>query len=150
MLRKTRRKMSTIERAIAIAAEAHTGQFDKAGAPYIFHVLRVMLAVETLDERMAAVLHDVVEDTSWTLDRLSGEGFSDEVVQAIDSVTRRTGETYEGFVARAGKNPLGRRVKLADLADLADNSDLRRIAAPTAEDYARIERYRLAMEKLAA
>ncbi len=138
--------MSTIERAIAIAAEAHTGQVDKAGAPYIFHVLRVMLAVETLDERIAAVLHDVVEDTSWTLDQLSGEGFSDEVVQAIDSVTRRTGETYEEFVARAGKNPLGRRVKIADLAD---NSDLRRIAAPTAEDYARIERYRLAMEQLA-
>lgn len=138
--------MSTIERAIGIAAEAHAGQVDKAGAPYIFHVLRVMLAVETLDERMVAALHDVVEDTSWTFDRLREEGFSDEVVQAIESVTRRSGETYEEFVVRAGENPLGRRVKLADLAD---NSDLRRIAAPKAEDYARIERYRLAMEQLA-
>ena len=137
--------MSTIERAVVIASEAHAGQVDKGGEAYIFHALRVMLSVETAAERIVAVLHDVVEDSSWSLEQLRAEGFSEEVVQAIDSLTRRAGETYEGFVARAGGNPIGRRVKLADLTD---NCDLRRIGRPTLEDHARIERYRRAIKQL--
>ena len=133
--------MSTLERAIAIAAHAHAGQVDKAGACYILHPLRVMLRLDTPAERMAAVLHDLVEDTAWTLEQLRAEGFPTEVVDAVDALTRRPGESYEAFVQRAGAHPIGRRVKLADIAD---NLDLGRIAAPTERDHARLERYRRA------
>jgi len=134
--------MSTLERAIAIAAEAHTGVVDKAGAPYILHPLRVMLGVSTLDERMVAVMHDVVEDTPWTLERLRAEGFSEAVIAGLDAVTKRTGEDYDLFVRRAAANAIGRRVKLADLTD---NLDLSRIANPTEKDFTRIEKYRRAV-----
>ena len=135
--------MSTLERAIAIAAEGHAGRVDKAGAPYILHPLRVMLAVTTNDERIVAVLHDVVEDCAeWTFDRLRGEGFSNDVIAALYSVTERVGEDYMDFVQRAAANPVGRRVKLADLAD---NCDLARIAAPVQRDFDRIAKYHRAI-----
>ena len=139
--------MSTLERAIALAATAHAGQTDKAGAPYILHVLRVMLRCETNEERMAAVMHDMVEDCGWTLDQLRAEGFPEPVVEAVDAVTRRDGETYEDFVLRAKLHPIGRRVKLADLAD---NSDLSRLPEVTARDHARLEKYRRAMDALSS
>jgi (p)ppGpp synthase/HD superfamily hydrolase len=136
--------VSTLERAIAIAAEAHAGQVDKAGAPYVLHPLRMMLRVTSNDERVVAVLHDVCEDCpGWTLDRLRAEGFPDHVIDALRSVTKRDGEDYEGFVRRAAANPIGRRVKLADLED---NCDLSRIAAPTQRDFERIEKYQRAIE----
>lgn len=137
--------MSTLERAIAIAAQAHAGQTDKAGAPYILHPLRMMLTLETEAERIVAVLHDVVEDTPVTLDDLRAERFTDEILAALESVTRRDGEDYEAFVLRAGQNPIGRRVKLADLRD---NSDISRIPAPTEKDYGRLEKYRRAIATL--
>src|SRR5690349_12469488 len=93
--------MADLEEAIRIAVEAHRGQKDRAGAPYILHPLRMMLRVQTDAERMAAVLHDVVEDTDWTLDALREHGFPDEVVTAVDHLTRREGESYEEFVTRA-------------------------------------------------
>ncbi|MFZ0151720.1 MAG: HD domain-containing protein [Xanthobacteraceae bacterium] len=135
--------MSTLERAIAIAAEAHAGQVDKAGAPYALHPLRMMLRVSSTDERIVAVLHDVVEDCpGWTFDRLRSEGFSDHIIQALQSVTKRDGEDYEAFVRRAATNPIGRRVK----PDLHDNSDLSRIAMPSERDFRRIEKYRRAID----
>jgi hypothetical protein len=87
---------------------------------------------------IAAVLHDVVEDTDWTIDRLRREGFSETVLAAIDCLTRRDGETYEEFIERAAVNPVARRVKLADLED---NMDIRRIRmlGPNAHD--RLARY---------
>jgi len=137
--------MSTLERAIVIAATAHEGQTDKAGAPYVLHPLRIMLRMTTRDERITAVLHDVVEDCDVTLEMLRAEGFSEQVVDAIDSVTKRSGESYDDFVMRAASNPTGRRVKLADLQD---NSDLTRIQHPTERDYERVEKYRRAIEML--
>ena len=137
--------MSTLERAIAIAAKVHEGKVDKAGAPYILHPLRVMLKMATSEERMAAVLHDVVEDSDTTLDDLRNEGFSDAVVDAVDAVTIRTGESYDDFVRRAALNPIGRRVKLADLED---NSDLSRIAHPMEEDYERLAKYERAIHSI--
>lgn len=139
--------MSTLERAIVIAAKAHEGQRDKAGAPYVLHPLRMMLCLATNDERITAVLHDVVEDCGVSLEMLGAEGFSGQVLEAIDSVTRRAEESYEEFVLRAASNPIGRRVKLADLHD---NSDLSRIAQPTARDYDRVEKYRRAIETICA
>ncbi|VVQ33373.1 HD domain-containing protein [Pseudomonas fluorescens] len=135
----------TLERAIAIAATAHAGQVDKGGAPYILHPLKVMLRMSTLEERIVAVLHDVVEDCGVSLDDLRKEGFSEEVLMAIESVSKVPGESYEDFVERAAQNPIGRVVKLADLEE---NSDLSRIASPSWEDLERVEKYRRAMGRL--
>src|SRR5215469_14471918 len=115
--------MSNLERAIAIAVEAHKGQKDKSGAPYILHPLRVMGRVNSNVEKIVAILHDVVEDTKWTFDDLRREGFSESIIQSIDCVTKREGEAYEDFVKRSASNPLAKRVKIADLED---NMDLRR------------------------
>lgn len=140
--------MSTLERAIAIAAEAHAGQLDKAGEPYILHPLRVMMALETTEDRIVGVLHDVVEDNvAWPLAALRAEGFSEAVLQAIDAVSRRESEDYEVFVRRAARNEIGRRVKLADLND---NMHLMRRKAPRPEDHERMERYRTARQIILA
>jgi len=139
--------MPTLEDAIALAVQAHKGQVDKTGAPYILHPLRVMFRLETESERMAAVLHDVVEDTDVGLEMLTAVGYPREVVEAVDSLTRREQETYEAFVERLAHNPLARRVKLADLED---NMDVRRLATVTAKDAERLARYRAAWEKLRA
>lgn len=135
----------TLERAIAIAATAHAGQVDKGGAPYILHPLKVMLRMNSLEERIVAVLHDVVEDCGISLDDLRKEGFSEDVLRAIESVTKVPGESYEDFVERAAQNPIGRVVKLADLEE---NSDLSRIASPSWEDLERVEKYRRAIGRL--
>jgi (p)ppGpp synthase/HD superfamily hydrolase len=136
--------MSTLERAIVIAAEGHAGVKDKGGAPYILHPLRMMLGLSAPEERIVAVLHDVCEDCpGWNFDRLRAEGFSDRIIDALDAVTKRVGEDYEDFARRAAANPIGRNVKLADLAD---NSDLSRITEPTDVDYQRIEKYQRAIK----
>ena len=139
--------MATLGRAIAIAAEAHEGQFDKAGFPYILHPLRVMLRLNSLEDRIVGILHDVIEDTPWTPEMLRAEGFSEAILEALDTVTKREGEDYEAFIRRAASNPIGRRVKLADLAD---NSELSRIAQPTERDRARLEKYARATQYLEA
>jgi (p)ppGpp synthase/HD superfamily hydrolase len=139
--------MSTLEKAIAISARAHEGQTDKGGSPYILHPLKVMLRLAHHDERIVAVLHDVVEDTRVTLADLRNEGFSEAILAAIDSLTKREGETYQAFIERAGRDPLARRVKLADLAE---NSDLSRIDRPSQNDLERVEKYRKAAEYLTA
>jgi len=133
--------MATLERALVIAAEAHQGALDKGGAPYILHPLRVMHQVTTADEQIIAILHDVVEDTSWTFDALRAEGFSEAIVSAVDALTRREGETYEAFIARGATNPLARRVKLADIED---NMDLRRLGEIGEKDLERLKRYQRA------
>nr|WP_199045272.1 HD domain-containing protein [Dyella sp. ASV24] len=132
--------MATLERAIAIAAEAHVGQVDKAGQPYILHPIRVMLRLNLSTERIAAVLHDVVEDSSVTLDFLRAEGFSPEVVSAVDALTKRQGESRMDAAHRARQDPIARVVKLADNAE---NMDLSRIAEPTERDHARVEEYKV-------
>ncbi len=137
--------MATLERAIEIAARAHAGQVDKAGQPYVLHPLRMMLAVTTPEARMAAVLHDVVEDTTVTLDELRAEGFPASVLEAVEALTKREGEDYEAFIRRVAPNPIAREVKLADLRD---NSDLSRIAEPTERDRERIRKYQRAIAYL--
>ena len=130
---------STLEHAVAIATQAHAGQVDKAGEPYIEHPLRVMRAMVTESERIVAVLHDVVEDTTVTLEQLRDEGFSEDVLAAVDALTKRPGESRMQAAARAKLNPIARRVKLADNAD---NQDMTRIANPTDKDRARIAEYK--------
>lgn len=130
--------MSTLERAIAIAAAAHAGQIDKAGEPYILHPLKVMLRVTSEHERMAAVLHDVVEDTSVSLKQLSDERFPREVLDAVVALTKLPQETRLQAAVRAAANPIARAVKLADNSE---NMDLTRIAHPTEKDFARLKEY---------
>lgn len=130
--------MSTIEHAIEIAARAHAGQTDKGGAPYIFHPLRLMLAVNGEHERMAAVLHDVVEDTALTFEDLQREGFPQAVIEAVRALTKLPGESRIAAAQRAAADPVARAVKLADVTD---NMDLRRLPAPTGKDLARLKEY---------
>lgn len=127
--------------AIKIAADAHIGQFDKAGDPYILHPLRVMMGLETEDERIVGVLHDVLEDTDVTVSDLLKKGFSGRVIEALQSVTRNEGESYADFIQRAKRNEIGRKVKLADLKD---NMDWSRIKQPTEDDMKRMQKYQKA------
>ncbi len=107
-----------IEKAIAIATEAHRGQSSKTGGPFLDHVRRVADNVAGEDEKQVAWLHDVVEKgPGWTFDRLRGEGFSEAVVDAVDAMSKRDGEEYFAFVRRSIENPLARPVKRADLTD---------------------------------
>jgi (p)ppGpp synthase/HD superfamily hydrolase len=140
----------TLEDALILAADKHRGQRDKNGQPYILHPLRVMhhLGFDAAEaERMAALLHDVVEDTDVTFDDLRRRGFSEEVVSAVESLTKRPEEEADYFaaVARAGAHPIGRKVKIADLTD---NLDRRRIPAPTAADEKRLAKYAKAISML--
>ncbi|SFI78125.1 HD domain-containing protein [Phyllobacterium sp. CL33Tsu] len=109
--------MPSLEQAISIAASAHAGYRTENDEPYILHPLRVMLGLHDEDERIVAVLHDVVEKTGWTLDNLRNEGFSEQIIAAVDAVTRRHNEDYFDFVQRMRNNDLGRRVKIMDLKD---------------------------------
>lgn len=109
---------SSLKHAIEIASVAHRGQVNKANEPYILHPMRVMDRVDFTDEKIVAILHDVVEkNRQWSLGRLASEGFKPKVIEAVDAMTRRPGESYEDFVLRAAANPTSRAVKLADLKD---------------------------------
>ena len=114
-----------LDEAIALAETHHAGQTDQAGEPYMGHVLRVVASVATPEEKLAAALHDLLEDTPLTSDDLLAAGCPPEVVKAVVALTRSGGEAYEAFVARAAQNPVAAVVKRADVAD---NSDERRLA----------------------
>ena len=137
-----------LERAIGIAVEAHKGQLDKGGNPYILHPLRVMMSVDLDLEKIVAVLHDVVEDSNWTFEALLAEGFSNEVIEALKSVTKKSdNEDYDSFILRAIRNPIGHKVKIADLRD---NLDVTRISDITDKDVKRINKYKKALKLLSA
>lgn len=130
--------MSNLDTALAIAIQAHAGQVDKAGQPYILHPLRLMFQMATEEEMITAVLHDVVEDSDVTLDALRQAGFSEKLITAVAAVSRQDDETYEEFIRRLRPNALAAKVKLADLTD---NMDARRLKTITPKDLARIEKY---------
>ena len=138
--------MSTLERAIQIATEAHKGQLDKAGRDYIGHPLRVMEMGKTEDEKIVGVLHDVIEDTGWTFEMLEAEGFSREVIEALKCVTKLSeNENYDEFIERVKKNPLAVAVKINDLTD---NMDIRRLPYLSDKDVKRLKKYLKAYKKL--
>jgi len=132
-----------LERAILCAVRWHAGQVDWSGMPYILHPLRVMLRMTDETAMAAAVLHDVAEDCGVTLDGLRAEGFPEEVVGAVEAMTRRADEDYEDYVRRAAAHPIARRIKVADLQDNLERS-LRHSATP--ENEARVRKYRRALE----
>ena len=110
--------MSALEKAIEIAALAHSAQFAPNGDPYILHPLRMMLTFQTPNERIVAVLHDVVEKSdNWPIGRLRREGFDEAILQAIEALTKRPSEEFFDLVKRARQNEIGRSVKRADIND---------------------------------
>ena len=137
-----------LERAIEIAVETHKGQIDKGGSPYILHPLRGMMSVHGESEKIVGVLHDVVEDSDWTFEDLLADGFSSEVIEALKSVTKISdNEGYDSFIQRAIRNPIGHKVKIADLRD---NLDVTRISDITDKDVKRINKYKKALKILTA
>ena len=152
-----------LEKAIKIAVEAHTGQVDKGGNPYILHPLRVMLSLNSEEERIVGVLHDVVEDCEgWSWERLKDQGCSDEIIEALQSVSKTPEEEkqfkkmddpnekldhYLEFIKRAKFNKIGRNVKAADIKD---NLDISRIDDITESDIDRLNRYKAALKLLGA
>jgi (p)ppGpp synthase/HD superfamily hydrolase len=149
-----------LEKAIKIAVEAHTGQVDKGGNPYILHPLRVMLSLDSEDERIVGVLHDVVEDCEgWTWERLRDQGCSHKIIEALQSVSKTPEEEaeyrslpedeklghYLEFIQRAKANEIGWNVKAADIRD---NLDISRIDDITESDINRLNRYKKALSLL--
>lgn len=138
--------MNTLQRAIEIATQAHKGQLDKSGKDYIGHPLRVMEMGRTEEEKIAGILHDVVEDTSWTFEMLEAEGFSKEITDALRCVTKISeNENYDDFIGRVKKNPLAAAVKLNDLTD---NMDIRRLPYLSDKDVKRLKKYLKAYKRL--
>ena len=137
--------MATLERAIEIAVHNHKGQKQRNGQPYILHPLRLMLNVDTDDAKIVAVLHDVVEDTSYTFADLEKDGFSKDVLAALKLLTHDKDEPYEPYVEKIAQNPLAKKVKLADLRD---NMDVTRLDKLEEKDTKRLEKYHKAWKRL--
>ena len=137
--------MNDLEKAIKLAGEVHRNQLDKGGTPYILHPLRLMLQMEEEAEMIAAVLHDVVEDTDLEVEDLRQRGFPEEAVEAIECLTKREGEDYDTFISRVEKNPLAAKVKIADLRD---NMNMERIPEVGPGDLKRLARYHRALNRL--
>lgn len=138
----------TLEKAISIATAAHAGQIDKYGAPYIGHVMRVMNMGRTEEEKIVGVLHDVVEDTDWTFEKLEAEGLPAPLLAALRCITKLSDdEDYDHFTQRVLTNRLACLVKINDLTD---NMDVRRMPAMTEKDVPRFNKYLKAYRQVTA
>jgi|TARA_B100000315_G_scaffold204325_1_gene197664 (p)ppGpp synthase/HD superfamily hydrolase len=135
----------TLQDAIALATKYHESQTDKAGKPYISHPLRVMEKMMLEDEKIVAVLHDIVEDTSITLKDLKDMGYPSYIVNSIDCLSKREGESYDQFVKRTMTDTAACLVKLADIED---NMDLSRLKTVTEKDKARLKKYKMFYVKI--
>jgi len=132
----------TIEETAAFATTMHAGQLDKAGEEYIGHPMRVRATVERtapaagvdpVHAQLAALLHDLVEDTSVTLEELVARGYPPQVVAAVDALSKREGEPTEAYLGRVATNPVAVVVKRADMADNSDPVRLGRLPAEDAD-----------------
>lgn len=136
---------SLLNKALALAMQAHQHQLDKGGHPYLLHPLRVMMQFQDETLQIIAVLHDVIEDSDITPNDLSEQGFTQEMIDAIVALTRQPDETYPEFILRVSLNPLARQVKIADLRD---NMDITRLPELTEKDLNRLTRYHHALKAL--
>ena len=137
--------MANLQRALEITVEAHKNQTQKDGTPYALHPIRLSLSLESEEQKIVALLHDVVEDTDWKFEDLEREGFSGIIVEALRLVTHTDGSPYEEYIERLASNPLAKAVKKADLTD---NMDFKRIPEPTEKDFARLQKYHRAWRRL--
>jgi (p)ppGpp synthase/HD superfamily hydrolase len=136
----------TLNKAFSIAEKAHKGKTDKGGQPYILHCIRVMDEVESLTEKIVAILHDVVEDTQVSIDDLAKSGFPEKVLEALKLLTKDGSKEYDVYIDDIRLNPIARKVKLADLRD---NMDVKRLKHPLEKsDLERLEKYIKAYKKL--
>ncbi len=131
--------------AIELAVDLHKGQMDKSGVPYILHPLRVMYSVNTIDEKIVAILHDTVEDTSLTAEGLTTFGFSEHIIEAVILLTKTADVTYKERTLLIKENTLARVVKIADMRD---NSDLFRLHDVELKHLEMIRKYHWAMKQL--
>ena len=127
-----------LQKAEELAREAHQGQQDKAGNDYITHPMRVSERCNTRQAKIVALLHDTIEDTYVTPDLLRQQGFDEEIIEGVLSVTRKDGETYAQFIERAAVNAIGKEVKIADLED---NMDVRRLPDLGEKEPHRLRKY---------
>lgn len=123
--------------ALDIAFNAHKGQTDKAGQPYILHPLRLMFSLQDDKSKIVALLHDVIEDTTITIEDLKNKGFPQDIIEAIEALTKRPNETYQDFIERVSNNELAKTVKIADLKD---NMNLTRLTELSNKDIDRSNR----------
>lgn len=130
--------MSLLGKAIEIAALAHQEQTDENGFPYILHPIRMMLRMDTETEMMAAVLHDILEDTNWTLEQLKTEGIPGDVLDLVERLSRYNHQSYEEFIELIIEDHTAIKIKLADLED---NMDMRRLPAISIDDINRLKKY---------
>jgi len=137
--------MNKLGLAISIAAEAFSEITDRGGEPYILHCLWVMHRVDTNEEKQAAVLHDLIEDTPWTLNDLASEGLSGNVIKLIDNLTKREGESYDKFIVRVTADCSSMKIKKMDIRH---NSNVSRLKGFTQKDANRIIKYQLAYKYL--
>ena len=133
------------KKALCLCFEAHKDQRDKSGMPYVFHPFHLAEQMETEDTTVVALLHDVVEDTDYTLDDLAVMGFGDAVIEALALLTHDPAVPYMDYVTAIKENPIARAVKLADLRH---NSDVTRLDVVDEKALARREKYLQAMELL--
>lgn len=133
------------KRALKLCFQAHKDQTDKSGMPYVFHPFHLAEQMENEREVTVALLHDVIEDTPYTLDDLMKMGFDQTVIEAIERMTHDDGVSYMEYVARIKTNALARKVKLADLRH---NSDLTRLDTLDESARMRVEKYARAIKLL--
>ena len=139
-------KQSQLQKAIQLAKHYHDGQFDKAGKPYFYHPHTVASLVDDIDAKIVAYMHDLIEDTPVTKDFLLEQGFDANIVDAVVCLTKSDDDIdYLDYVSEISKNPLAKKVKIADLTT---NSDLSRIKNPTQKDVERTEKYKKALKIL--
>lgn len=136
---------SNTKKALKLCFEAHKNQLDKSGVPYVFHPFHLAEQMETEETTIVALLHDVVEDTDYTLEDLSKMGFGEEVIKALALLTHADGTDYMDYVLAIKDNPIATAVKRADLKH---NSDLSRLDIIDEKALARKEKYQKALELL--
>jgi len=134
------KKGELLDRMLVIVTNAHAGQFDRGGSPYILHPLKVMHYLKSDDEELMAIAlgHDVIEDTSVTYADLRAAGITERVIEGIRVLTKLPGETYEDYKSRVFTSVDAMRVKMADLRH---NTDVRRLKGVTEKDLARMAKY---------
>ena len=140
--------MADLDEALNLVANHFRGITDKSGSPYVLHCIRAMMTVESLDAKMVAVMHDLIEDTPMTLAQLRTKGFSEQVVNGVDLVTHKDDVSYPDYIVAIKKNSIATEVKLADLKD---NTSLNRTLyreKSSDKDCARIQRYLLSYQFL--
>jgi (p)ppGpp synthase/HD superfamily hydrolase len=136
--------MDCLETAVQMALDSHEGQTDKSGETYILHPLRLMQKVETREEKIVALLHDVVEDSDRTFEDLEEE-FSEEIISAVKCMTKKDGESYSEFIQKAKQNNIAREVKRADIRD---NLNIERLDELEDADLQRIKKYHRSLKEL--